>query len=55
MRTRLIIAAAVLVALAAVAQAQPCLPPTPIPDFDNAVIRTTDLGNSISCGQNIKT
>jgi len=30
----LIITAAALVALAAVAQAQPCLPPTPIPDFD---------------------
>jgi len=47
MRTTLIIAAAALVALAAVAQAQPCLPPTPIPDFDNAVFRTTDLGNRI--------
>ena len=47
MRTRLVMAASALVALAAVAQAQPCLPPTPIPDFDNAVIRTTDLGNRI--------
>jgi cyclase len=47
MRTTLIIAAATLFALAAIAQAQPCLPPTPIPDFDNAVIRTTDLGNRI--------
>jgi glyoxylase-like metal-dependent hydrolase (beta-lactamase superfamily II) len=40
-------AAAALVALASVAQAQPCLPPTPAPDFDSAVIRTTDLGNRI--------
>jgi glyoxylase-like metal-dependent hydrolase (beta-lactamase superfamily II) len=49
MRTRLLIAAAALVALAGVAQAQqpPCLPPTPVPDFDSAVIRTTDLGNRI--------
>src|SRR5262249_27742803 len=31
--------------LAAVAQAQPCLPPTPTPDFEKAVIKTTDLGN----------
>ena len=45
MRTRLIAAAVPLVALAAVAQAQPCLPPTPTPDFEKAVIRTTDLGN----------
>jgi len=41
------LAAAALLAPAAVAQAQPCLPPTPVPDFDNAVIRTTDLGNRI--------
>src|SRR5262249_42778357 len=49
MRTRMITAAAGLVALSAVAQAQqpPCLPPTPVPDFANAVIRTTDLGNRI--------
>src|SRR6266571_7534064 len=47
MRTTLIIAAAAHVALAAVGQAQPCLPPTPIPDFGKAVIRTTDLGNRI--------
>ena len=47
MRTRLMLAAAALIAPAAVAQAQPCLPPTPVPDFDNAVIRTTDLGNRI--------
>jgi cyclase len=49
MQTRLIPAAAALVTLASVAQAQqpPCLPPTPVPDFDSAVIRTTDLGNRI--------
>src|SRR5215470_9002970 len=49
MRTRLTVAAAALVALADVAQAQqpPCLPPTPVPNFDSAVIRTTDLGNRI--------
>jgi cyclase len=46
MRTRLMTAAA-LVALGAVAQAEPCLPPTPTPDFDNAAIKTTDLGNRI--------
>jgi glyoxylase-like metal-dependent hydrolase (beta-lactamase superfamily II) len=45
MRARFIAAAAVLVALVASAQAQPCLPPTPVPDFANAVIKTTDLGN----------
>jgi len=45
MRTRLIAAALALVALATVAQAQPCLPPTPTPDFEKAVIKTTDLGN----------
>ena len=27
------------------AQAEPCLPPTPTPDFANAAIRTTDLGH----------
>src|SRR5690349_19260810 len=54
MRTRLMIAVAAiataaLVAASGAAQAQqpPCLPPTPVPDFDNAVIRTTDLGNRI--------
>jgi cyclase len=49
MRTRLMVAVAALVAVPGVAQAQqpPCLPPTPVPDFDNAVIRTTDLGNRI--------
>ncbi len=45
MRTRLIAATAALVAFGAAAQAQPCLPPTPVPDFANAVIKTTDLGN----------
>src|SRR5262249_44141726 len=45
MRTRLFTAALALVVLAAVAQAQPCLPPTPTPDFEKAVIKTTDLGN----------
>src|SRR5215475_1175626 len=47
MRMRVMVGATALVALAGVAQAQqpPCLPPTPVPDFDNAVIRTTDLGN----------
>src|SRR5215467_10224528 len=47
MRTRLITAAVPLIALSAVAQAQPCLPPTPMPDFETAVIRTTDLGHRI--------
>jgi cyclase len=54
MRTRLTIAIAAtaiaaLVAVPGIVQAQqpPCLPPTPVPDFDNAVIRTTDLGNRI--------
>src|SRR5438477_3967469 len=47
MRTRLMLAAAALIAPAAVAQQPACLPPTPVPDFDNAVIRTTDLGNRI--------
>jgi glyoxylase-like metal-dependent hydrolase (beta-lactamase superfamily II) len=31
-------------ALAGIARAEPCLPPTPTPDFDHAAIRTTDLG-----------
>jgi glyoxylase-like metal-dependent hydrolase (beta-lactamase superfamily II) len=38
-------AAAAFVALCGAAQAEPCLPPTPTPDFANAVIRTTDLGH----------
>ena len=45
MRTRSIAAALPLLALAAVAQAQTCLPPAPTPDFDKAAIKTTDLGN----------
>jgi cyclase len=40
-------AALPFVVLAAVAQAEPCLPPTPVPDFANAAIRTTDLGHRI--------
>jgi glyoxylase-like metal-dependent hydrolase (beta-lactamase superfamily II) len=47
MRTRVITAAVPLFALGAVVQAQPCLPPTPTPDFETAVIRTTDLGHRI--------
>src|SRR5262245_55123393 len=49
MRTTSITAAAALLALTGLAQAQqpPCLPPTPVPDFDHAVIKTTDLGNRI--------
>jgi cyclase len=44
-RRILMTSAVSLVALAAVAQAEPCLPPTPTPDFEQAVIKTTDLGN----------
>jgi cyclase len=44
MRTTLM-AIAVTAALGSAAQAQPCLPPTPVPDFDKAVINVTDLGN----------
>jgi cyclase len=44
-RTRLIAAAAAIVALGAVAQAQQLQPLAPAPDFDKVVIRTTDLGN----------
>jgi len=40
-------AALLLVTLTAAAQAEPCLPPTPVPDFANAVIKTTDLGHRI--------
>ena len=47
MRTRLIATVAVFLTLGAAARAQPCLPPTPVPDFTNAVIKTTDLGNHI--------
>jgi glyoxylase-like metal-dependent hydrolase (beta-lactamase superfamily II) len=45
MRTRLLSAATALVAICGTAQAEPCLPPTPVPDFEHAVIRTTDLGH----------
>jgi cyclase len=45
MRTRTITAALSFLALAAVARAEPCLPPTPVPDFANAAIKTTDLGH----------
>src|SRR5262249_37437488 len=45
MRTRWITAATALAASFGVARAQPCLPPTPVPDFEHAVIRTTDLGH----------
>ena len=44
---RSITAALPLLVLAAVAQAEPCLPPTPVPDFANAAITTTDLGHRI--------
>jgi glyoxylase-like metal-dependent hydrolase (beta-lactamase superfamily II) len=45
MRTRSITAATVLVALFGTARAEPCLPPTPVPDFEHAAIRITDLGH----------
>src|SRR5262249_59082287 len=45
MRTRWITAATALVAMSVMARAEPCLPPTPIPDFEHAVITTTDLGH----------
>jgi glyoxylase-like metal-dependent hydrolase (beta-lactamase superfamily II) len=45
MLTRLLTAATALVALCGAARAEPCLPPTPVPDFEHAVIRTTDLGH----------
>jgi len=47
MRTRWITAATAVVALCGAARAEPCLPPTPVPDFANAVIRTTDLGHRV--------
>src|SRR5258708_38222598 len=47
MRTGSIAIATALGALTVVAEAQPCLPPTPTPNFANAVIKTTDLGNRI--------
>jgi glyoxylase-like metal-dependent hydrolase (beta-lactamase superfamily II) len=40
-------AALALLALTAAAQAEPCLPPTPVPDFANAAIKATDLGHRI--------
>ena len=45
MRTRLLAATTALVALFGMARAEPCLPPTPVPDFEHAAIRTTDLGH----------
>jgi len=45
MRTRLLTAATTFVALLGMARAEPCLPPTPVPDFEHAAIRTTDLGH----------
>jgi cyclase len=45
MRVRLIAAAAAIVALGAVAQAQQLQPLAPTPDFNKVVIKTVDLGN----------
>jgi cyclase len=47
MRTGSVTAAAAIVAWGAVAQAEPCLPPTPTPDFERASIGTTDLGGRV--------
>jgi glyoxylase-like metal-dependent hydrolase (beta-lactamase superfamily II) len=47
MRTKSMTAMAAFVALTAAARAEPCLPPTPVPDFANAAIKTTDLGHRI--------
>jgi cyclase len=47
MRTRLMAAAAAIVALAGTPRAEPCLPPTPTPDFEHAVVKTTDLGHRV--------
>ena len=44
MRTAITMTVLALV-LAGAAHAEPCLPPTPTPDFANATIRTTDLGH----------
>jgi glyoxylase-like metal-dependent hydrolase (beta-lactamase superfamily II) len=44
MRARWMTAAA-FAAISGLAQAEPCLPPTPVPDFEHAAIRTTDLGH----------
>src|SRR5262245_12860333 len=45
MCTRWIMAATAIVALCGAARAEPCLPPTPAPDFEHAAIKTTDLGH----------
>jgi cyclase len=45
MRTRLLAAATALAAISSLVRAEPCLPPTPVPDFEHAAIRTTDLGH----------
>src|SRR3981081_4147123 len=45
MRVRLIAAAAALVALGAVVQAQQLQPLAPSPDFDKVTIKPVDLGN----------
>src|SRR5215831_12186320 len=45
--TTSVIAAATLVVLTTAAYAEPCLPPTPVPDFANAAIKTSNLGHRI--------
>ena len=45
MRTRWPAGAATLVACLGMARAEPCLPPTPVPDFEHAAIKTSDLGH----------
>jgi cyclase len=45
MRTMLMLAAVATAVLCGFAKAEPCLPPTPVPDFDKAVINITNLGN----------
>jgi cyclase len=47
MRTSVMAAAAAIVALAGTPRAEPCLPPTPTPDFEHAVVKTTDLGHRV--------
>ncbi len=44
---RLIMAVVATAALRGMAHSEPCLPPTPVPDFDKAVINSTDLGNRV--------
>jgi glyoxylase-like metal-dependent hydrolase (beta-lactamase superfamily II) len=44
MRTA-VVTTALAFALAGIARAEPCLPPTPVPDFEHAAIITTDLGH----------